>query len=395
VKRSEPSVAITGIGTTGFARANTNGLATMCNQALHGALTDAGLSRSAVDGLFVHIGSPRGLDYDVVASLLGLNIRFALQTWAHGRWSATLLMNAAMAVDHGLCDYALCIGCFKNSMFGRHGTLSFPGTEESVREGGGPHAETPHVGMAAPISGAAMALNRYLHRYGVEREKLGAISIAQRKWAQKNPLAVLREPVGWEDYAASRSVVEPLRLLDCSFPIDTATALILTSVDRARELEQTPVVLRGYQGVRAGPSEFVFGAHGLGINQAGPHAEVHDVDESDFYSGMEIDRADVGAFYTYDGFTSQVIYALERFGFAGAGEGVDWVQGGRIEPGGELPTNTSGGHLSEGHSNGWGQTLEIVRQLRGQAGERQVENLQFAQWATTLGDTILYGTDDR
>jgi acetyl-CoA acetyltransferase len=388
-----PSVAVAGIGTTGFARANPDGLAAMCNQAVREALEDAGLQRERIDGLFVHIGSPRGLDYDVVASLLGLKIRFASQTWAHGRWSATVLMTAAMAIDHGLCDYALCLGCFKNSMFGRHGTLSFPGTEESVREGGGPHAETPHVGMAAPISGAAMALNRYLHKYGADREKLGAVSIAQRKWAAMNPLAALREPVGWDDYKNSRHVVEPLRLLDCSFPIDTATAVILTSAERARDLKQRSVALRSYQGVRAGPGEFVFGAHGLGINTAGRDADEHAVDESRFYRDAGVERADVGAFYTYDGFTSQVIYALERFGFCGAGEGIDWVQDGRVEPAGGLPTNTSGGHLSEGHSNGWGQTLEIVRQLRGDAGERQIPGIRLAQWATTLGDTILYESE--
>jgi acetyl-CoA acetyltransferase len=99
----------------------------------------------------------------------------------------------------------------------------------------------------------------------------------------------------------------------------------------------------------------------------------------------------VGTLHCYDGFSPQVWWTLERFGFCPPGEAPDFVDDGRIELGGELPVNTSGGHLSEGHSNGWGQTVELVRQLRGQAGSRQIDGLHVGQWATTLGDSIVYG----
>jgi acetyl-CoA acetyltransferase len=297
-----------------------------------------------------------------------------------------------MAVAHGLTDYVVCIGGYKNSLFTRHGTPGYPGSAEGVREGGGPHAETPHAGMAAPMAGAAMALRRYLSHYGTEREKLSAVAIAERNWALKNPLAVHnKKPLTVDEYLASRYVIEPLRLFDCSYPVDHATAVILTSADRARDLAQQPVYLRGFEGVHAGPNEYIFGRPGLGINEADTFELESKTGYDSIYARSGVDRSDIGALYTYDGFSTQVIYTLERFGFCKGGEGFDWVQDGRIDVGGELPVNTSGGHLSEGHTNGWGQTLEIISQLRGQAGPRQIEGIQFAQWGTTVGDTIIYG----
>jgi acetyl-CoA acetyltransferase len=104
--------------------------------------------------------------------------------------------------------------------------------------------------------------------------------------------------------------------------------------------------------------------------------------------------SDIDAFYCYDGFSPQVLWTLERFGYCAPGEAADFVQGGRIELGGPLPVNTNGGQLSEGHSNGWGAFAEIVAQLRQAAGERQVASARLAQWATTLGDSVIFGADD-
>jgi acetyl-CoA acetyltransferase len=386
-------VAIAGIGTIGFGRFERASLASMVERAVSTALADCGLERTEIDGLFVHIGSPRGLDYDEVALLLGLEVGYALQTWDHGRFGATILASAAMALQCGVIDCALCLGAYKNSRFARIGTTGSASFFEGMREAGGPHAETPAAGMAAPAAGAAMSTRRYLHRYGIDREQLAAVVLGQRGAAALNPLAALREPLTRDQYMRSRFIVEPLRLLDCSYPVDTATAVILTRAERARELAQPPVRLLAFQGIHAGPNEFIFGQPGLGINQA----EVFDYEPrgaaEPVYRRAGLGPQDVDTLHCYDGFSPQVLWTLERFGFCAPGQAADWVQDGRIELGGELPVNTSGGHLSEGHSNGWGQTLEIVHQLRGQAGSRQVGGVSVAQWATTLGDSILYGRD--
>ncbi len=388
------SVAIAGIGSLNFTRGVLDeSVASLANQAVVKALDDCGLERKQLDGLLVHIGSPRGLDYDEMATLAALNTRFSSQTWAHGRFCGTVLQHAAMALDHGLADYLVCVGTFVNTRFTQHGTTGFPGFAENLREGGGPHAETLHAGLAAPIGGTAMATQRYLHKYGIDRSKLAAVAVGQRKSALLNPLAVMKQPMTTADYNASPYIVEPLRRLDCSISVDTSVAVILTRADRAKDLKKPPVYLRSYQGIAAGPNEFVFGQRGLGINQS----EEYDYQplgagEPVFQVGG-VTPADIDTLHCYDGFTPHVLWTLERFGFAPVGEAADWIQNGRIELGGELPVNTSGGHLSEGHSNGWGQTMEIVRQLRADAGPRQIPNCRLALWGTTFGDAILYGND--
>ncbi|CAN5744426.1 thiolase family protein [soil metagenome] len=390
---SKPQAAIVGIGTVGFGDFSSESGAAISDRALSAALQDAGLERSDLDGLLIHIGSPRGLDFDEMARLLNLRVGFASQTWSHGRFAATLIQHAAMAVMQGLCSHAVCIATFRNSPFSRHGTVGFPGWEENFREGGGPHAEQPHSGLIAPIGGAAMSTQRYMHRFGIDRDKLAAVAIAQRNGASKNPMALRRAPITMQQYVDSPYVVEPLRLLDCSSPVDTSVAVIITTADRARDLEKRPVHLKSFQGMSAGPSEFVFGQPGLGINQRDAFDYRPEGAREKVFRDAGLLPADIDTFHCYDGFSPQVLWTLERFGFAAPGDAADWIQHGRIELGGELPVNTSGGHLSEGHSNGWGQTLEIVRQLRGEAGERQIEDCRHALWATTFGDAVIYAND--
>lgn len=387
-----PAVAIVGIGTSGFQLSTDESITMLAERALSRALSDAGAERSDVDGLFVHLGSPRGLDYDALARTLALDVRCASQTWAHGRFTGTVLQHAVLAIQAGLVDVAACFGAFRNSPYPRHGTPGFPDFAESLREAGGPHGEQPAQGLAAPIGGAAMATRRYLELYDMDREKLGSVVLAQRKAAALNELAVTRTPLTPDEYVASPYVVEPLRLLDCSRPVDTANAVLLTSLERARSMCGKPVRILGFQGLAAGPNEFAFGQPGLGFNQrdVAPYRPAGAKDH--VYRSAGAAPADIDALYCYDGFSSQVPWTLERFGFCEPGEGLDWIQGGRIELGGGLPVNTNGGHLCEGHSNGWGQTLEIVRQLRGVAGDRQVAGCSTAMWATTMGDAIIYAS---
>ena len=238
-----------------------------------------------------------------------------------------------------------------------------------------------------------VATQRYFHKYGIDPAKLAAIPLAFRRHARLNPGAVMQGELDLDKYLKSRYIIEPLRLLDCSVIVDGAVAMILTRTDRARDCPKAPVKLLGVQGLHAGPNEFIFGLRGLGIDQASVFDEQPRWQDQLVYRMAGVGPKDIGTLHIYDAFSPQLLFVLERFGFCAPGEAADWVQGGRIELGGELPCNTSGGHLSEGQLNGWGQILEIVKQLRGEAGARQIQDLRLAQWATTVGDSIIFGLD--
>ena len=140
----------------------------------------------------------------------------------------------------------------------------------------------------------------------------------------------------------------------------------------------------------AGRNEFIFAPPGLGINQqSGERPDRPALRDLAVYRSADIPRDAIQGLYTYDAFSPLVLFVLERFGFCAAGEAAAFVQGGRIGPGGALPVNTSGGLLSEAHVAGWNSLCEMVRQLRGDAGPRQIAGARALQWATTWGDSVI------
>jgi len=386
-------VAVVGVATIGFGTYPDKTALDLADEAVKVALDDAGLSRNDVDGLVVNHGSPRGMDYDATARLLALNIRFGAQSWNHGRFSSSVVQHAALAIHGGLAETVVCLAASRNTQFDQHGKPGRPSYYEAVRDAGGPHAETPAVGLAAPIGGMAMSFQRYLHRYGGSPDKLGAVAVAFRRHASLNERAIMREPITMEDYLESRFIAEPLRLFDCSVVADGGVAIVVTSAERAKDLRSIPVYLLGMQGLSGGPNQFIFGQPGLGINQA----DTFDFKSTDFDLGVfdmaGVAPTDVDVLGVFDSFSPGALWALERFGFCGPGEALDFIQDGRIELGGELPVNTSGGHLSESLFGGWGQMVELVRQVRGKCGPRQVRDAKLAQYATAIGDSIIFGAD--
>jgi acetyl-CoA acetyltransferase len=228
-----------------------------------------------------------------------------------------------------------------------------------------------------------------MHLYGATSNQLGAVPIAMRNHALKNPRAIMKEPLTLEAHQSARMVVDPLRLFDCCLISDGAAVVLIARNDRARDLRQKPVRIIGMQGLRSGRDEFIFAPRGLGINQqSGRHAAARAID-LEVFAQAGVTRDDVRGFYTYDAFSPLVLFALERFGYCGAGEAAAWVQGGRIELGGPLPVNTSGGLLSEAHVAGWNSICEMTRQLRGTAGASQIANAAALQWGTTWGDSVI------
>lgn len=383
--------SIVGVGASSFARQPEKSVLQLAGDALKGALADAQLERSAIDGLIVQIGSPRGADYDTVAQAFGLSPKFCSQTWSHGRFTASVLTQAAMVVASGMATRVACLMAMKNSDIGRMGEANNPFFYEQFREGGGPHAEEGHLGMTSPVAGAAMAFDLYCRRYKKDRELLAAIPLTFRRHARMTSDAVARDELTEAMYRAARPIIEPLRLYDCSLVGDGAMCMIVTKRELATPA-QRPVTILGAQGLQAGRDTFIFAPRGLGMwQQSEQRLTLKQARAQDVYgmAGMAPEQMDVLGLY--DSFSPLPIYALEDFGFCEAGEGLDYVQDDRLALGGKQPANTAGGQLSQAQVNGWGQVRELVTQLRGEAGTRQVANARSAMWASIGGDALILG----
>jgi acetyl-CoA acetyltransferase len=236
-----------------------------------------------------------------------------------------------------------------------------------------------------------MAFRRYCARYGQEPGLISAVPIAFRRHARLNPNAQMTKPLEREDYDAQPYVVEPLRRPDFALLSDGGGCLLVTTVERARDLRQPAVVISGMQGLHAGRDEFIFAPPGLGVFS---QSDTRRVEDNPVYAMAGLaGPGDVDSLQLYDAFSPNLVFVLERFGFTGEGEALEWLQNGRIELGGDLPTNTAGGLLSEAHICGWGHMIEAARQLRGQAGARQVADCEIVQWATSFGDSLILSKD--
>jgi acetyl-CoA acetyltransferase len=359
--------------------------------ALSGALEDSGLDRSAIDGFVWNLGRPSGEDYDSMMVALDLKARFVTQFWTHGRFTGSAVLTAAMAVTSGMADCVVCLGGTKRQATGGPPAAAF---------GHPPHGDLQAYGMASFVHEAAMAFQSYLAIYGVDRDRLADVVMASRAYAALNDTAYRRDPVTMDDYLASPMLVDPLRRLDC-FPFresgspmnDYGACVIITSGEIARSLDRQPVYILGGQGVQAGRQETYFGRPGLGLFGQTERTFAPSEWDGRVYEASGVKPSDVDVFFTYDCFASLVWMALERFGHCPPGEAAEWVTRERIGPGGSFPVNTNGGLLSQGHTGGWGHMCELTRQLRNEAGPRQVEGASVAQWGAIFGDSVVFSND--
>lgn len=381
------TAAVCGVGHSPYGRRLNRSTIDLAGEAIRNALDDAGLGRDDLDGLIVSFGTPIGADADTLAYALGLKLRMYNQTWAHGRFTASCIQWAAMAVNAGLANAVACLATVSFSGL-RKPMMGGAGDNEGAREAGGGHGEDPVFGMTSPGAGAALVAQKYFARFGATSRQLAAIAVAFRKHAALNPTAIMREPITVEDHQNSRFVCEPLHLLDYCLINDGAACVIVTTSERARELKKPPVYISGMQGLPGGREEFIWTYPGFGTSQQ---------DACDYTPGLQpvyqmagVTPKDIAALFTYDAFSILAWIALERFGFCGQGEAAAFTQDGRIELGGALPMNTNGGLISEAHVMGWNHQVEIVRQLRGECGQRQVANAQVIQWANAYGDSLIY-----
>lgn len=369
--------AVIGVGTTRFGRLPGEDPYDLGAWALREALDDCGLTAADIDGVIVN----RIPDYQRFSEAFGLNPRFALSTPGQGRMSGVSIQIAAMAIASGMAHtVALVYGNDGRSAGDKYGG-------DNDRYGSGGAGQFFPYGMTSPGAVHAMMFARHMHQYSTTSEQLAAVAVAFRKHAALNPAAVMRELITVEQHQASKFVAAPLHIFDYCLINDGGVALILTSAERARDAKKPPVYIRGFaQSSKLPESTFPPEDLWYGAMQSAGR---------EVYEMAGVQRDDLDALMIYDNFSPTVLFSLEGFGFCDQGEGGAWMQDGRLELGGQFPTNTSGGHLSESYMQGWGLNAEAVRQLRGECGARQVQEAKLIQYmcAAPLITSIIYGRD--
>jgi acetyl-CoA acetyltransferase len=380
------TAAVIGGGTTAaFGKFPDRTVTDLAAEALANALDDAGLARDELDGLVSNLGEPLTHNYDRLTEALGLDVDFVGQFWSHGRFAGSALQYAAMAVQAGLAEYVAVGVGLQFSALGQYGGE----TNVSLAEGGSvsEHAERPWYGMTAPAGANALATRYYMERYGATGADLAHVGVTFRYNAGLDPRSHFSDPIDVADHQASPYVVEPLRRLDCAPLSDGGAYVIVTSAANA-ETADDPAFVAAMRGLPAGPENPLFARPGMGIRT---HSEYdYDARVTDpLYADAGLGREDIDALYVYDGFTSNIWFALERFGFCAPGEAFRYVRDTGIGLDSPLPVNTHGGLHSNGHISAWNHVVEMYDQLRGRAGKRQLDDPRAVQYVTPIGDAVI------
>ncbi|GAA5232636.1 thiolase family protein [Verticiella sediminum] len=347
--------AIAGVGASRQGKLPDETPVTLATEAFKRALDDCGLQKNQIDGLLTMPGtvSPEAaLNYLRLGETFGINPRYTGSKNMGGGTAGALLHEAALAVNGGFANYVACI----------FSDCAATGGNKFNRASG--WGDSWGIwGFMAAAANSAITASRHMALYGTTSRQLGEIAVACRKHASMNPEAVMRTPITIEDHQSSRFIVEPLHLLDCCLISDGAVCIIVTTPERARDLKQPVVNISGMG--QAYTTENMEREDWWYV----PHQKLA---VSDAYAMADVGPADIDVCQLYDNFTSSVLVWFEHAGFCKVGEAGAFVEGGRIQLGGELPINTAGGNLSESYMEGWLHIVEGVRQMRGECGVRQV-----------------------
>jgi acetyl-CoA acetyltransferase len=346
--------AIVGIGNTAYTRGTDRSTLELHLEASLQALEDAGLTTDDVDGVMPAATAGRCAE-DFVMNLGLRDVRFSATVHMGGASLISSIQDACMAIETGVASCVL-IPAGRRGYSGERVSTGQSVPEpvmELTRE-----FERPYGNLVAAQWFAQSAM-RHMHEYGTTSEQFGHVAVNSRANANLNPDALMHgRPMTLEDHQASRMITTPFRLLDCSLESDGAGALIVTSVERARDLAQEPVLIAGVGESHAYPS--------TSLSQKPHMAQVPSLTTASriAFEMAGIGPSDLDLLQIHEGFTWYVIAALEAIGVCGLGEGGPFVEAGGIRRDGTLPVNTNGGALSEGHVSGMNHIIEGVRQLR-------------------------------
>ena len=373
IDKFERRAVIAGIGQSEIGRRVERSGFQLTLDAIIAAVDDAGLSVDDIDGIGMFPGGG-ATNLPGYASPNLYQIQDALgiaSRWRYGVNEGICMpfYGAAIAVAAGQARHVVVYRTVKEGSAAKQaGGRPAYGSVKPLAEG--PMAWWLPLGATSPVCHVAPYATRYMHAYGVTREQLGWIPVTQRTHAALNPDAIYRDPLTIDDYLAGRMISSPISLFDCDIPCDGSTAVVVSAAETAADL-RAPVAIEAVAGVVDGRPTW---------EQWGDMSKVGYAAAEAMWNRTDLGPGDVDVAQLYDGFTIECVWWIEALGFCGPGEAGGFVEGGeRIALDGELPLNTWGGQLSGGRLHaGFGHTAEAVRQLRGEAGERQVAGAEVA-----------------
>ncbi len=367
------SYAIVGLGMTEVGHLPGRSVLMLEAEAARLAMEDAGLQARDVGAALQLLsdtgGGLRARHHDSFARVLNLPVNLYMENVGRGgEYAAHALLIAGSLLEHGVADYVLCAGARDDwsrsqaakASSGKRGQVFFPKK----------NAVAPLFGGSA-VNYHGLLASRHMHEFGTTSEQFGAVAVATRRWANRNPQAYMHQrPLTLEDHQRSPVVAWPYRLFDICLQSDGGTAVVVTTADRARDHRKPPVYVAG-----------------LGFGEQMSHLwwekanyttlAVRSARESAFrQAGVQL--ADVDLAQLYDCFTGEVVIQLEDYGWCKKGDGGAFVAGMRTAPDGDIPVNTGGGLLSSHHLGNLTGLAEAVIQLRGEGGDRQVAGAEVA-----------------
>jgi acetyl-CoA acetyltransferase len=335
--------AIAGIGWTEFSKDSGTTVLNLAAEASLNAIADAGLSARDIDGIITFYWTPDTVMPYQLAEALGISeCNFEVHCALGGGWPCGAIAAAAMAVYAGVCKNVLVY----RAMNGRSGLR----TSLRHRPTDGPNQYTIPYGVAHAAANFGHFASAHMARYGTTSIDFAHQAVTERRHAMLNRKAMMRSPMTIEDHQNSRWIVYPLRLFDCCLETDGAVAVVVTTLERARDMRQMPVSIMSMHGAAAAAPQpwETYGA------TAAPR----------LYANAGIEPKDVSFAELYDPFTSMCMLHMEDFGLVPKGQVGTWVREGRSGLDGDVPVNTHGGLLSEGYIQGLNHVVEAVQQLR-------------------------------
>ena len=365
---------VTGVGETTYLRGSSQSAFELQIEASLKAIADAGLDPKQIDGV-IPIGIVSATAEDFIDNFGIPDLRFSAIVPHGGASPVMALQCAAAAVAAGICNHVLI--AFGRNVTGAAATKAGARIHTMPQFHYVTEFEYP-IGNAAPAQIYAPMAQRHMALYGTKVSHFGEVAVAHRQHALLNDNAVMKKPMTLEDHANSRMIADPFRLFDCSLESDGGAACIVSSAERASDLKHRRIFISGTAAGHPDQPGAITqrpDMTSLGIAKAAQRA----------FQMAGVTHADIDVAEIYDCFTYAVIRQLEDLGFCKKGEGGPFVEGGRLRIDGALPTNTHGGLLSQAHVWGLNHIVELVRQLRGNAGRAQVKDAEVGL-VTGYGD---------